>query len=121
MLIGEKTMSDKTIKDITAMGEWVVCEAVPAESKVEKTASGLIMPGVKATGQNVNNPNKSGKLIVKYFVVKSIGDKVKDPAFKIGDKVVIDDYDCQMISNGENGAFCLCHSSKIKAVFDCDY
>ncbi len=114
-------MSDKTIKDITAMGEWVVCEAVPAESKVEKTASGLIMPGVKATGQNVNNPNKSGKLIVKYFVVKSIGDKVKDPAFKIGDKVVIDDYDCQMISNGENGAFCLCHSSKIKAVFDCDY
>lgn len=114
-------MSDKTIKNITAMGEWVVCEAVPAESKVEKTASGLIMPGVKATGQNVNNPNKSGKLIVKYFVVKSIGDKVKDPAFKIGDKVVIDDYDCQMISNGENGAFCLCHSSKIKAVFDCDY
>jgi co-chaperonin GroES (HSP10) len=114
-------MSDKTIKDITAMGEWVVCEAIPAESKVEKTASGLIMPGVKATGQNVNNPNKSGKLIVKYFVVKSIGDKVKDPAFKIGDKVVIDDYDCQMISNGENGAFCLCHSSKIKAVFDCDY
>ena len=114
-------MSDKTIKEITAMGEWVVCEAVPAESKVEKTASGLIMPGVKATGQNVNNPNKSGKLIVKYFVVKSIGDKVKDPAFKVGDKVVVDDYDCQMISNGENGAFCLCHSSKIKAVFDCDY
>ena len=114
-------MSDKTIKDITAMGEWVVCEAVPAESTVEKTASGLIIPGKKTTGQNVNNPNKSGKLIVKCFVVKSIGDKVKDPAFKVGDKVVVDDYDCQMISNGENGAFCLCHNSKIKAVFDCDY
>ena len=65
-------MSDKTIKEIKAVGEWVVCEAVPAESKVEKTESGLIMPGKKATGQNVNDPNKSGKLIVKYFVVKSL-------------------------------------------------
>lgn len=114
-------MSDKTIKEIKAVGEWVVCEAVPAESKVEKTESGLIMPGKKATGQNVNDPNKSGKLIVKYFVIKSIGEKVKEPFFNVGDKVVIDDYDCQMISNGERGAYCLCHSSKIKAVFDCDY
>jgi hypothetical protein len=114
-------MSDNTIKEIKAMGEWVVCEAIPADSKIETTENGLIKPGKKATGQNVNDPNKSGKLIVKYFVVKSIGEKVKDPAFAIGDKVVIDDYDCQMISNGVKGAFCLCHFSKIKAVFDCDY
>ena len=36
-------MSDKTIKEIKAVGEWVVCEAVPAESKVEKTESGLCL------------------------------------------------------------------------------
>lgn len=101
-------------KEVTAIGEWVVLKMVEIEAKQEKTASGFIMPGKKAKGgQNINDPTQSGKIKVQLYV-HSIGDEAKLNA-KIGDRVFIDDYDAQSVSDGEN-IYVICHYKKVKCV-----
>ena len=104
----------KEINEIKAVGEWVVLEARRVEAEVKKTASGLIMPNKEAAGQNVNNPSANGKITVDFFV-HSVGEEAKTN-IKVGDQVIVDDYDCQMIGDGKDNIYCLCHYKKIKCV-----
>ena len=101
-------------KEVTAIGEWVVLKVEEVKAEQQKTASGLIMPG-KTTkgGQNINNPTQNGKIKVQFFV-HSIGDEAKLNA-KVGDRVFIDDYDAQSVSDGEN-IYVICHYKKIKCI-----
>lgn len=103
----------KKIEKITAQGEWVVLEA--RKAVVEEKKCGIILPNGTPNGQNVNG--RDGKVIVDFFV-DSIGDKAKDKVtYKIGDMVVIDNYDCQTIGDDDK-LYGICHYSKVKAVIE---
>ena len=105
----------KEIKSVKAQGDWIILEARPVKAEEKKTESGLILPGKKANGQNVNSVGNNGKVTVDFFV-DSIGDTAKEKAtFKEGDVVIVDDYDCQIFGTDEK-MFCACHFSKVKAV-----
>ena len=105
----------KEIKTVVAQGEWVVLEARKVEEETKKTETGLIMPGKEAQGQRVNNTQANGKVTVDFFI-HSIGKTAQEKAtFKVGDMVIIDDYDAQIFGSSEK-MFCVCHYSKVKAV-----
>lgn len=109
------------IKNIKAVGEWVVIEARKSEIKNEekKTSSGIILPGQKkAAGTDVNT--SEGKETVRLYIY-DIGPDVKNPSFKVGDEVIVDNYDIQVFSGGDDvdaPLYCLTHNSKIKCVVE---
>lgn len=106
----------KEIKEIGACGEWIVAEARKVEAEEKKTESGLILPGKQANGQNMNNPNSMGKVTVDFYIY-SIGNKVpEDIGYKVGDMVILNDYDVQSFSDGKDKIFCVCHYKNVKCV-----
>lgn len=103
------------IKSVKATGEWVVLEAREVEAKEQKTNSGLIVPGKQANGQAMNT--SKGKKTVDLFIY-DIGpgvpaDKIN---YKVGDCVIIDNYDMQCIDSGDDKTYVICHYAKIKCI-----
>lgn len=107
----------KEIKEIKAVGEWVVLEARRVEAETKKTASGLIMPGKEAAGQSMNTPDHNGKMVVDFFV-HSIGEEAKEKlkTVNVGDEVIINDYDAQPCGDGKGNIYCLVKYSNIKCI-----
>ena len=112
------------IKDIKATGVYVVLKAVPAEETKEVVTEGGIVLSGDASGVNeatekINDP-KGGKLRIQQPKVYSIGSKVKkeEYGFDIGDTVVYNNYDSQVIQPEpeEEIYYILCKADSIKAV-----
>lgn len=101
------------IKSIKATSDWVILEAKEVEAKEQKTAAGLILPGKQENGQAVNTQN--GKKVCDLFVYDLGPDVPADVSFKVGDNVIVDNYDIQQVGD-ENKDFVICHYKKIKAV-----
>lgn len=107
------------IKEIKAIGNYVVLEAVPIKEKKEvKTAAGIIIPGKEDEyGTNINNATNTGKVKSK-LVVKSIGSDVDLTKYnlKIGDEVYADNYDLQTIGDSDGKLYSLVKVTSIKCV-----
>ena len=71
------------IKNVRALGEMVVLKFVPVK-KTNLTKNGLLL--VK---ENEKEEHEA--------IVDSIGPDVKDPSFKVGDKVIFNNYDLMMV------------------------
>lgn len=112
------------IKDIKATGVYVVLKAVPAEETKEVVTDGGIVlsgdvSGVNDAAEKINDP-KGGKLRIQQPKVHSIGSKVKkeEYGFDIGDTVVYNNYDAQILQPDPNEEiyYILCKADSIKAV-----
>lgn len=109
------------IKDIKAVGNYVVLEAIPiVEKKETKTEAGIIIPGKEEEyGTNINNATNTGKVKSK-LVVKSIGSDVDLTKYdiKIGDEVYADNYDLQTIGDSEGKLYSLVKVTSIKCIIN---
>lgn len=104
------------IKDIKATGEWVVIECVPvSEDTSTTTASGVKLPNGKTINQQKVNTAAGKKAF--DFVVKDIGPDAKDKvSYKVGDYVIVNDYDFQAIGDDAGNTYGLTHYKQVKAV-----
>jgi co-chaperonin GroES (HSP10) len=112
-------MADK-IKSVKATCNYIVLKAEEIKETVEtkKTAGGLLLQTEVKTGQNINKANNNGKARVK-LIVQDIGPDVEMDklGYKIGDEVIINDYDAQTIGDEEN-TFVLCKANSVKVVVE---
>ena len=105
------------IKEIKATGKYVVIKVKEVAMSIEtKTKSGIILQTENTDGQKINNKTNTGKVRVK-FIIDSIGPDVDldKMGFKIGDEVIINDYDAQTIGDKDN-TYVLCKAESVKAV-----
>ena len=92
------------IKEIKATGKYVVIKVKEVAMSIEtKTKSGIILQTENTDGQKINNKTNTGKVRGK-FIIDSIGPDVDldKMGFKIGDEVIINDYDDQTNDDKEN-------------------
>lgn len=105
------------IKEIKATGKYIVIRVKEVAMSVEtKTKSGIILQSENTDGQKINNKQGNGKTR-GIFIVDSIGPDVdlEKVGFKVGDEVVINDYDAQTVGD-EDTTFVLCKADSVKAV-----
>lgn len=105
------------IKEIKATGKYVVIKVKEVAMSVEtKTKSGIILQTENTEGQKINNKTNTGK-VRGIFIVDSIGPDVdlEKMGFKVGDEVILNDYDAQTIGD-ENTTYVLCKAESVKAV-----
>ena len=105
------------IKEIKATGKYVVIKVKEVAMCIEtKTKSGIILQTENTDGQKINNKTNTGKVRGK-FIIDSIGPDVDldKMGFKIGDEVIINDYDAQTIGDKDN-TYVLCKAESVKAV-----
>lgn len=105
------------IKEIKATGKYVVIKVKEIAMSVEtKTKSGIILQQENTDGQKINAKNNNGK-VRGIFIVDSVGPDVdlSKHGFKVGDEVVINDYDAQTIGDPQS-TYVLCKAESIKAV-----
>ncbi len=105
------------IKEIKATGKYVVIKVKEVAMSIEtKTKSGIILQTENTDGQKINNKTNTGKVRGK-FIIDSIGPDVDldKMGFKIGDEVIINDYDAQTIGDKDN-TYVLCKAESVKAV-----
>ena len=106
------------IKEIKATGKFVVCKVEEVKSTVETvTESGIILQSENTDGQKINSKAGNGEKIRGVFIINSIGPDVElsKYGFAIGDEVVLNDYDCQVIGDKDT-TFVLCKADSVKAV-----
>ena len=107
-------MSDKRFNSVKAVGDYVTLkvEKVEQDSWKQKN-SGLYVPG----SVNQTSPAQDSQYRIEFFI-DSIGDKVENPEFKVGDKVVIDHQRALSISDDddEENIWAIVKSDDIKAV-----
>lgn len=110
-------MADK-LKSVVATCNYIVLEAREIKETVEtkKTAGGLLLQKEVKTGQNINKTNNAGKGRFK-LIVHSIGPDIEIDklGYKVGDEVIINDYDAQTIGD-DDSTFVLCKANSVKAV-----
>ena len=105
------------IKEIKATGKYVVIKVKEVAMSIEtKTKSGIILQTENTDGQKINNKTNTGKVRGK-FIIDSIGPDVDldKMGCKIGDEVIINDYDAQTIGDKDN-TYVLCKAESVKAV-----
>ena len=105
------------IKEIKATGKYGVIKVKEVAMSIEtKTKSGIILQTENTDGQKINNKTNTGKVRGK-FIIDSIGPDVDldKMGFKIGDEVIINDYDAQTIGDKDN-TYVLCKAESVKAV-----
>ena len=105
------------IKDIKAIGNYVVLKMVVKEEDSEmykQKKSGLYVPN-----QQEESPASvsTGKLELKHALVHDIGPDVENANFKIGDKVIFNEYDLKNVGSKEN-MFGITKAESIMAVYD---
>lgn len=106
-----------------AVGNYVVLRAVEETAAEDKlTENGVIIPAMfneKTTGQIINNPNKDGKIRVRFYI-DSIGSGVDKDCYSIniGDEVIVNDYDVQTQGGDNDEVYGLCKVESIKAVVE---
>ena len=81
---------------IVPTGEMVLLKVVPVEDEEDKsdftsTKGGLL----------VKKSEAAKKVRVDAFI-EALGDKVGDVPFKVGDKIMFNDYDAKYVSNTDN-------------------
>lgn len=107
----------REIKEIDATGEYVVLKIVVKEEgddMYKKNKSGLLIPN-QDSAPTANTG--SGKLQLDHALVYKIGPKVDDDSFKVGDKVVFNDYDIKYVGSKEN-MFGITKASSIMATYE---
>lgn len=106
------------IKSIEAKGVHVVLKMVVKEEGGEmykKNKSGLLV-------LNEEQPTPTaggGKLELDYAEIHDIGPKVENPDFKVGDRVIFNEYDIKYVGSKEN-MFGIVKESSIMAVYEAD-
>lgn len=105
------------IKNIKAIGEYVVLKMVVSESDgdmYKQNKSGLLLPN-----EDTSNTSKTpgGELKLEYALIHEIGPKVETPDFKVGDKVVFNEYDIKYVGSKEN-MYGIIKSSSVMAVYN---
>lgn len=108
-------------EEVRATGRYVVLKGEIAEEKTEvKTESGIILQAetanANASGQKVNT--NRGKVRIKPPVVHSIGPKVNvdEIGIKIGDSVIINDYDAHSFQDDTGAIYIVCKDESIQTV-----
>lgn len=108
-------------EEVKAAGRYVILKGEIAEDKTEvKTESGIILQGdtasANSSGQKVNTNN--GKVRIKPPVVHSIGPKVnvEEIGIKIGDSVIINDYDAHSFQDDTGAIYIVCKDDSIQTV-----
>lgn len=104
------------IKTINAKGNHVVLKMVVKESGGDmytKNKSGLLVPNEEQPTQTASG----GKMELDFATVYDIGPKVENPDFKLGDKVVFNEYDIKYVGSKEN-MFGIVKDTSIMAVYE---
>ncbi|HUS51361.1 MAG TPA: co-chaperone GroES [Candidatus Paceibacterota bacterium] len=91
------------IKNIKPVNEYILLKFDLEEEK--KTSAGIIIPAAKADQKNRENATIIG-----------LGPKVEARDFKIGDKVIVNDFDIKRIE-GEDGWYGLTKASSVFATY----
>ncbi len=104
------------IKTINAVGNHIVLKMVVKEGGGDmytKSKSGLLVPNEEQPTQTTSG----GKLELDYALIHEIGPNVENPTFKIGDKVIFNEYDIKYVGSKEN-MFGIVKDTSIMAVYE---
>lgn len=107
----------KDIKNIKATGNYVVLKMVVKdqdEGMYKKKKSGLYVPNQE---EEQAAPAGGGKMQLDHALVHEVGPDVKDPGFKVGDKVVFNEYDIKYVGRKEN-MFGITKAESIMATYE---
>lgn len=104
----------REIKEIEATGEYVILKMVVKEEgdMYKKNKSGLLVPNQDEPAQT-----SSGKLELDHALVYKIGPDVEKPSFKVGDRVIFNDYDIKYVGSKEN-MFGITKAGSVMAVYE---
>lgn len=106
------------IKTIEAKGSHVVLKMVVKQDggdMFKANKSGILVPNEETTTQSSGN----GKLELDYALVHSIGPKVENPDFEVGDKVIFNEYDIKYVGSKEN-MFGIVKETSVMAVYEAE-
>ena len=105
------------IKTIQAKGNHVVLKMVVKQDggdMYKKNKSGLLVPNEESA------PSAGGgKLELDYALIHDIGPKVENPDYKVGDRVVFNEYDIKYVGSKEN-MFGIVKEGSIMAVYEAE-
>lgn len=106
----------KEIKSIKATDEYVVLKMHTKKTgdAYKKHKSGLLLPNV---GQKDEVGTSSNKIELDFAEIFDIGTKVKDPAFKVGDHVIFNEYDIKYVGSAEN-MYGVLKAANIMAIYE---
>ena len=90
----------REIKDIKATGEFVVLKMVVKKQNddFKQKKSGLYVPNQPSEQTSTGG----GKIELDYAVVHEVGPNVEDDSFKVGDRVIFNDYDIKYVGSEKN-------------------
>ena len=106
------------IKTIEAKGNHVILKMVVKQDGGEmykKAKSGLLLPNEDAPTQTAGG----GKLELDYALIHSVGPKVENPDYKVGDRVIFNEYDIKYVGSKEN-MFGIVKETSIMAVYEAE-
>ena len=106
------------IKTIEAKGNHVILKMVVKQDGGEmykKNKSGLLIPNEDAPTQTAGG----GKLELDYALVHSVGPKVENPDYKVGDRVIFNEYDIKYVGSKEN-MFGIVKETSVMAVYEAE-
>lgn len=105
----------REIKEIEATGEYVILKMVVKEEAdmYKKSKSGLLVPNQ----ENAATQTSSGKLELDHALIHKIGPDVENPSFKVGDRVIFNDYDIKYVGSKEN-MFGITKAGSVMAVYE---
>jgi co-chaperonin GroES (HSP10) len=104
------------LEKVEASGEYVILKCLEQKEKEVRSQAGLILPaGMQKTSPQSANINGENKAVA--LIVHSIGNAVPEDkiSFKIGDEVVMNQYDAQYIGDDEL-AYCITRWTSIAAI-----
>lgn len=106
------------IKNVKALGEYVVCKLNEEIIKDKKLESGLVLPAMAQIASASNKMNVDGQQKPAYLTIHDIGPKVPtDCGFQIGQEVCVNLYDAAKVGDS-NKMFMLFNYKSIMGVVE---